>query len=73
MQTFDRYKTNLKFDGASVYSYGKRVAKVDGPHLVQLGWWSMTMQKHVNYAAQQLGLELTTGEREPQPKRKKVR
>ncbi len=62
IMNFERYKENLRlvdFDGSTyVQSYSTRVAKVDGNKLVQLGWWSVTTQKHINYAAQQLGLEL---------------
>lgn len=55
---FSKYKANLSYDGHSVFSYGTRVAHVQGAELIQLGWWSVTTQKHVNYAAQELGLEL---------------
>ena len=55
---FSKYKANLSYDGHSVFSYGTRVAYVQGQELVQLGWWSVTTQKHVNYAAQELGLQL---------------
>ena len=62
IMNFERYKENLRlvdFDGSTyVQSYSTRVAKVDGNKLVQLGWWSKTTQKHINYAAKQLGLEL---------------
>jgi len=52
---FDRYKQNLRFEWPYVISYTTRVAKVDGDKLVQLGWWSVTTQKHINYAADKLG------------------
>jgi hypothetical protein len=64
MRTFDKYKQNLKvinWDGADyVMSYTTRVAKIDygTMQLHQLGWWSVTTQKHINYAAKQLGLQL---------------
>jgi hypothetical protein len=59
---FSRYKDNLSIINENgetyVQSYSSRVAKVEGPFLRQLGWWSTTTQKHINYAASQLGLEL---------------
>ena len=41
-------------------SYTTRVAKIDYGNkiLKQLGWWSVTTQRHINYAADQLGLIL---------------
>ena len=41
-------------------SYTTRVAKIDyvNKTLDQLGWWSVTTQRHINYAADQLGLTL---------------
>ena len=56
--TFSKYKANLSYDGHNVFSYGTRVAHVQGAELIKLGWWSVTTQKHVNFAADELGLEL---------------
>lgn len=56
--TFKKYTQNLKFEGNAVYSYNTKVAEVHGDQLRQLGWWSVTTQKHINYAANELGLEL---------------
>jgi len=56
--TFDKYKKNLEYKGEFVYSYGTKVARVEYPNLIQLGWWSVTTQKHINYAARELGLNL---------------
>jgi len=57
---FQKYTQNLRHDGNSVYSYDTKVATIDQENgkLIQLGWWSVTTQKHVNYAAGELGLEL---------------
>jgi len=55
---FSKYTQNLEHKGEYVYSYGTKVARVEYPKLIQLGWWSLTTQKHVNYAASELGLEL---------------
>lgn len=60
--TFPKYKQNLRmvdYDGQTyIQSYSTLVAKIEDTKLVQLGWWSQTTQKHINYAAQQLGLQL---------------
>ena len=58
MMTFDKYKENLRLDGNNLWSYQTIVAKVEGETLRQLGWWSVTTQKHINYAAKELGLTL---------------
>lgn len=59
---FKKYTENLSLvdiDGETfVQSYSTLVAKVDGNYLIQLGWWSKTTQKHINYAAQELNLNL---------------
>jgi len=58
MKTFDRYKQNLKMVGNNIWSYSTKVATIEDGKLKQLGWWSVTTQKHINYAATELGLEL---------------
>jgi len=57
---FRKYKQNLECAGQHVYSYGTKVATInhEAGELIQLGWWSVTTQKHINYAADELGLEL---------------
>ena len=55
---FNRYKTNLTKVGNNIYSYNTKVATIKGANLIQLGWWSVTTQKHINYAANQLNLNL---------------
>lgn len=55
---FNRYRENLRFHYPYVYSYDTKVAEVKGGRLLQLGWWSMTTQKHINYASKELNLEL---------------
>ena len=61
MKTLDRYKQNLKIQGNNVWSYSTIVAKIDGSDLIQLGYWSMTTQKHINYVAKQFNLNLIDG------------
>ena len=58
MRTLPKYKQNLRLNGNDVWSYSTIVAKIDGDKLQQLGWWSVTTQKHVNYVADYLGLTL---------------
>jgi|TARA_R110000764_G_scaffold103200_1_gene188850 hypothetical protein len=58
MRTFTKYKQNLRQEGNQIWSYTTHVATIDGNNLMQLGYWSMTTQKHINYAANQLGLNL---------------
>ena len=41
-----------------VYSYNTKVAIIAGAKLLQLGWWSQTTQKHINYVADQWDLDL---------------
>jgi uncharacterized membrane protein len=39
-------------------SYDTHVATILGDELVQMGWWSVTAQKHINYVAKELNLKL---------------
>ena len=59
-ETFDKYKQNLKRVGRDIYSYDTLVARINRgeTHLTQLGWWSVTTQKHINYVASELNLKL---------------
>ena len=58
MRTLAKYKQNLSIRGYQVWSYNTHVATIDGNELEQLGWWSMTTQKHINYVANELNLKL---------------
>jgi hypothetical protein len=55
-----RYRQNLKVVGCEVFSYNTKVAEINSEagELKQLGWWSVTTQKHINYVARELGLKL---------------
>ena len=55
---FRKYKQNLRLEDGFVISYTTKVAKVENDELKQLGWWSVTTQKHINYASNELGLRL---------------
>jgi|TARA_R110000803_G_C11772833_1_gene295509 hypothetical protein len=58
MRKLDKYKQNLSIQGNNVWSYSTIVAKIEGNDLLQLGYWSQTTQKHINYVADQLDLIL---------------
>jgi len=58
MKTFDRYKQNLRQINNDIWSYKTKVATIEDNKLKQLGYWSVTTQKHINYAAAELDLEL---------------
>tara|TARA_B100000963_G_C22280065_1_gene516695 strand:- start:167 stop:415 length:249 start_codon:yes stop_codon:yes gene_type:complete len=54
----EKYKKNLRIEGNKVISYVTHVATIDGDKLRQLGYWSVTTQKHINYVARELNLNL---------------
>lgn len=58
MTTFKKYSQNLKRVGNEIKSYNTIVARIQGNDLVQLGYWSQTTQKHINYVADELELIL---------------
>mgnify|MGYP003634451512 FL=1 len=55
---FERYKENLRIEGNEVWSYTTHVATIKFDKLIQLGSWSSTTQRHINYVARQLKLTL---------------
>jgi len=58
MYKLSKYKQNLSIQGNNVWSYTTIVARIKGNELHQLGYWSMTTQKHINYVAKELDLTL---------------
>lgn len=58
MYKLEKYKQNLAIQGNKVWSYTTHVATIKGDTLNQLGWWSVTTQKHINYVAKELNLQL---------------
>ncbi len=58
MRTLPKYKTNLRIVGNDVWSYSTIVAKIENNDLIQLGYWSQTTQKHINYVADYYDLVL---------------
>ena len=61
-----RYNKNLKVEGNKVFSYNTHVANIEGSKLIQLGWWSVTTQKHINYVASELNLTLNKSDHKKQ-------
>lgn len=53
-----KYKQNLRIENEKVISYTTHVATIKEDNLIQLGYWSMTTQKHINYVAKELNLNL---------------
>ncbi len=55
-----KYTQNLKIEGNKVFSYNTMVALIDWEvkEINQLGYWSKTTQKHINYVADELDLIL---------------
>ena len=58
MYRLDKYKQNLTIHGNKVWSYTTHVATIEDNKLKQLGYWSQTTQKHINYVAKELKLLL---------------
>tara|TARA_B100001093_G_C26473798_1_gene861785 strand:- start:288 stop:482 length:195 start_codon:yes stop_codon:yes gene_type:complete len=58
MRTLPKYKMNLRLEGNDVWSYTTKVARIEGNEIYQLGYWSQTTQKHINYVADYLDLIL---------------
>ena len=58
MRTLEKYKQNLTIRGNEVWSYSTHVATINNNDLLQLGYWSQTTQKHINYVADHLDLIL---------------
>jgi hypothetical protein len=58
MTNLKKYKQNLRIIGCDVISYTTTVAEIQGENLKQLGYWSVTTQKHINYVARELNLKL---------------
>jgi hypothetical protein len=58
MMTLPKYKQNLRIEGYNVWSYNTHVATISNDKLFQLGYWSQTTQKHINYVAKELDLDL---------------
>ena len=59
---FEKYKQNLKKEKCYIVPYDTKVAIIKEDKLYQLGWWSKTTQKHINYAAKELNLSLIKNE-----------
>ena len=53
-----KYKQNLTIKGNQVWSYTTHVATIEKDKLYQLGKWSSIRQKHIDYVAKELDLDL---------------
>tara|TARA_B100000809_G_scaffold255479_1_gene294067 strand:- start:420 stop:623 length:204 start_codon:yes stop_codon:yes gene_type:complete len=60
-----KHKKNLRVEGNKVISYITHVATIKGQELHELGWWSVTTQKHINYVAQELNLKIIKFQKAP--------
>lgn len=58
MRKFEKYSENLRHDDNFIYSYDTKVAEIKGDELAELGKWSTTTTKHINYSAKELNLKL---------------
>jgi hypothetical protein len=64
MKKFNKYKTNCSIVNSNgkdyVKSYETLVAEIDyvNKKVIEIGKWSSTTTKHVNYASRELGFEL---------------
>ena len=62
---FEKYKQNLRQEGNYIISYDTKVAEIINGELYKIDWnvggktSSPTTSKHINYAASELGLEIT--------------
>ena len=57
----EKYKQNLSIiNNKEVQSYSTIVAEIDHikKEIKQLGWWSETTQKHINYVANEYNYKL---------------
>ena len=60
METFDKYKQNLRADNNNVFSYNTNVAEIDHANMTinVPKWWSVTTTKHINYVACEYGYKV---------------
>jgi len=58
MYRFEKYQQNLIIKGNQVWSYATHVATISNDKLYQLGRFSQTTQKHINYVADVLDLHI---------------
>jgi len=60
VNSFNRYKQNLRATEDHIYSYDTKVAEIDhkNKQITPLGWWSVTTSKHINYVGSEYGYEV---------------
>ena len=54
----DRYETNLRVRNNRVYSYDTLVANIKDNHIEELGYWSASTRKHINYVGEYFNLKV---------------
>ncbi len=57
----EKYRQNLSIiDNKKIQSYDTIVARIDHikKEIKQLGWWSVTTQKHINYVVNEYNYKL---------------
>ena len=59
---FDRYQDNLIFDGKTVFSFQQPVAYIEDTNLIQLDNFNASVQRHINFVAEELELTLVKPE-----------
>ncbi len=64
VEKLDKYKENLSIvtdsDGNRfIKSYDTLVAHVTNQGIIQVGYWSKTTQKHINYVGREFNLPIT--------------
>ena len=52
------YKKNLVVINNQVFGYDTHIATIEETNLIVLGYWSKTSQKHVNFIAKELNLNI---------------
>ena len=65
MERFDKHKKNLGQVGDAIWSYSTHVANLNHKEKIvhQLGWWSVTTQRHINYVAREYNYKVIDNRR----------
>ena len=59
-QKLSKYTKNLSIKNFNeVWSYTTKVAIINSDHIQELGYWSMTTRKHINYVGMEYNLPVT--------------
>lgn len=65
MKRFDKHVQNLREVDDKIYSYNTHVANLNHKEKIvhQLGWWSVTTQRHINYVAEEYNYKVIDNRR----------